>query len=818
MAKAAGIEGFCFYYYWFNGKRLLNMPTDRMLASGKPDFPFCFCWANENWTRTWNGGDNEILIEQEHTAESDERFIYDLLPAFRDNRYIHVTGKPLLVVYRPGLLPNSRRTTDRWREICRKEGIGEIHLAFMLGFERPKPTSMGFDTAIQMPPLRDPSPDIKKGLKIENLKRFLGEVRDYRLLRRSFNPVEISPSTWPAVCPSWDNTARRMERAHSWVHSCPENYLTWLQDVVSFLRKDRPAGERILFINAWNEWGEGCHLEPDEKFGYAWLNATRSALSSRQESQSFKRNPLVAQTLWNKVHSLTGTQATEQINAFLPEHAALLAIFRNQGNTFASSDSGLLGKNKKNVFSIKKRADLERLSQAVWGDLEEMPFCFVLLQYKKWHQTLKCVDSIKKLGAGNHPIRIIIVDNASSEDVAAKTRELFGDDKNISLIFNRENLGFSGGNNIGYRYARESFGDAFIVVMNNDVVINKSEFVVKCCELFGRWSYSVLGPDIATHDGRRENPWNDYVYGPDEWNDFHNLYVHQKEGYLKTGLAEFRRIGERNPQNKTSVNPILQGACYIFSPIFTHCHQRPFDESTFLYGEEFPFAIGCLTNGHLMLYSSELAVAHEEGVSTGLLKEQKKMLHGYEGALKGIELASLRLQRQGDATVGRPIGIDECLVRKLTSDGRRHVLIDLFFCQPGFHGGGEYGKAVFAGLIEAQLRRPDVQIWAALDPDLFIDEWIWDECRRYAINIVRVKTFDDIVKLVNMNCFYSFFAPAIVVYTGYKYMKLVGGDLKFDDITTTRIVGTLLDLRDFEMACQWGAIAEARRKAGCSSE
>jgi glycosyltransferase involved in cell wall biosynthesis/SAM-dependent methyltransferase len=279
MAKAAGIEGFCFYYYWFNGKRLLNMPTDRMLASGKPDLPFCFCWANENWTRTWDGGDNEILMAQKHCAEDDERFIYDLLPAFRDKRYIRVTGKPLLVVYRPSLLPNARRTTDRWREICRKEGIGEIHLAFMLGFEDLEPASIGFDTAIQMPPLRSPLPNLKKEIKTNNSEKFVGEIRDYRGLRKGFDLNQMDASTWPAVCPSWDNTARKMERAHSWIHSCPENYLTWLQEVVTFLRKNRPAGERILFINAWNEWAEGCHLEPDEKYGYAWLNATRCALT-----------------------------------------------------------------------------------------------------------------------------------------------------------------------------------------------------------------------------------------------------------------------------------------------------------------------------------------------------------------------------------------------------------------------------------------------------------------------------------------------------------------------------------------------------------
>jgi hypothetical protein len=579
MAKAAGIEGFCFYYYWFNGKRLLNLPTDRMLASGKPDFPFCFCWANESWTRNWDGGHQNILMEQKHSPEDDESFIYELLPALRNRRYIRVDGKPLLVVYRPGLLPSPAKTAAHWRKVCRKEGVGEIYLAFMAGFDVFDPAEIGFDVAIQMPPLRANVPTINHQIQLKNNEEFIGQVRDYRNLRENLiSSFSEKSSFWPAVCPSWDNTPRRMERGHSWTHATPENYFLWLENVVEKLRKSRPEGQRILFINAWNEWAEGCHLEPDEKFGYAWLNATRSALSKRQECQSFKRNPLVAQTLRNKAHFLARTQATEQHDDFLAEHAALLEIFRNQGNTFPASNVGLLGKDKKNIFPIEKRADLENLSRAVWGDLEVISFCFVLLQYNKCEQTLKCVESIKRLGAENHPIQIIIVDNASSEDVASKTRELFGDDKNISLIFNPKNLGFSGGNNIGYRYARESFGDAFIVVMNNDVVIHDSKFVAKCLQLFSDWSYSVLGPDIVAPDGRRENPWNDYVYGPDEWNEFHNLYLQQKEAYLKTGRAEFRRVGERNPQNKTSVNPILQGACYIFSPIFTCCHKRPFDE------------------------------------------------------------------------------------------------------------------------------------------------------------------------------------------------------------------------------------------------
>jgi lipopolysaccharide biosynthesis protein/glycosyltransferase involved in cell wall biosynthesis/nitrogen regulatory protein PII len=282
MARAAGIEGFCFYYYWFNGRRLLNMPTDRMLATGKPDFPFCFCWANENWTRTWDGGDKEILIGQEHSDESDERFILDLLPAFRDPRYIRVEGKPLLIVYRPGLLPDPAATARHWRETCRREGIGEIFLARMQMFDwELEGRDPGYDTVIQFPPVsRGFSPSLKTSIQLNDPKSFVGEIYDYRASAENYSLENIGKNLWPGVCPSWDNTARRMERGHSWVNSSPEDYHKWLSKVLVRARQALPPQQRFVFINAWNEWAEGCHLEPDEKFGYAWLNATRLAITN----------------------------------------------------------------------------------------------------------------------------------------------------------------------------------------------------------------------------------------------------------------------------------------------------------------------------------------------------------------------------------------------------------------------------------------------------------------------------------------------------------------------------------------------------------
>ncbi len=826
MARSACIEGFCFYYYWFNGKRLLNMPTDRMLASGKPDFPFCFCWANENWTRAWDGGDKEILIGQQHSPESDERFILDLIPAFRDPRYIRVNGRPLLVVYRPGLLPKPAAMVRRWRDICRREGIGEIFLARMQMLEGDlQGREIGFDAVIQFPPVgRGYSPDIKYSAKPSDPESFRGIVFDYRVAAANYAYADIGDSLWPGVCPSWDNTARRMERATSWLHASPETYHRWLATICAQARIALPAEERFVFINAWNEWAEGCHLEPDEKYGYAWLNATKSALAAKPSSgrlwecASLQLNPSVEYMRRNILQSLIGRPELGAQASWLTHYTALLSIFRQQGHTITAPNGTPICQVEGSAFALDARHQLRLVCDAVWGDVHSIPFCFVLLQHNQWAHTHKCVESIRNQASQKHPIHIIIVDNASSEESIAQTRKLFASSCDVSLIFNRKNLGFAGGNNVGYRHARDRFGDAFVVVMNNDVVLQEAGFIEQCSQIFGEWSYSVLGPNIVTPDGRQENPWNDYVYGVGGWKNLRHLFLRQREAYLASGLAEFRRHGEKSPGQKFIINPVLQGACYIFSPVYVHGHESPFDESSFLYGEEFPLAANCLLTGHLSLYSSTLSVIHEEGVTTAQVADRQKVMHGYDGALNGIALATIRLQRQRDACAGLPLDIDEEQISGLTSDGRRHVLVDLLFCQPGFHGGGEYGKAVFRGLIDAAVRLPDVQLWAALNPDLQIDPWVWEECRRFAINIVRVKSFDEVAALVNFGYFYSFFAPAIVVYTGYEYMKLVGGELKFSELSKTKVIGTLLDLRDLEIATAWEAIAETRRKAGCRLE
>jgi len=284
MARAAGIEGFCFYYYWFNGKRLLEMPTDRLLASGRPDFPFCFCWANENWTRTWDGMADGVLIGQEHSEESDHRFIRDLMPAFRDRRYIRVDGRPVLLVYRPGLLPDFAATARRWREDCLREAIGDLYLVGVRSFLDTQKAAGGLDAELQFPPLLTAVPNLVGDAAIQAASDFSGAVFDYReLVEIYLRRLDAGDPAIPGICPSWDNTARRMERGTAWIHSSPALYNFWLKEVSAHVRSTRAPSERLVFINAWNEWAEGCHLEPDEKHGYAWINATREALSSGAE-------------------------------------------------------------------------------------------------------------------------------------------------------------------------------------------------------------------------------------------------------------------------------------------------------------------------------------------------------------------------------------------------------------------------------------------------------------------------------------------------------------------------------------------------------
>ena len=278
LARAYGIHGFCHYFYWFAGKRLLERPVEEMRASGHPDLPYCLCWANENWTRRWDGADREVLIAQNPSRADDERLIHDLLPHFRDSRYIRVGGRPLFIVYRIGVLPDVRASAAIWREACRRDGVGDPYLCAVETNDTSDPAQYGFDAVLEFPPRGVRTPPINAQVDFVN-PDFDGQVIDYRqFVLDALARPESSYRVHRTVMPGWDNTARRQDHALTFVNATPEIYELWLREVVARVVERHGGDERLVFINAWNEWAEAAYLEPDRRFGHQYLEATRRAL------------------------------------------------------------------------------------------------------------------------------------------------------------------------------------------------------------------------------------------------------------------------------------------------------------------------------------------------------------------------------------------------------------------------------------------------------------------------------------------------------------------------------------------------------------
>lgn len=292
MAKEYGIEGFCYYHYWFQGKRLLNRPFDEVLASGSPAFPFCLCWANENWTRRWDGQETEILMAQQYSEEDHRHHARSLIQTFADPRYIRVAGRPVFLIYKAGRIPRLKSATDLWREEIVKAGLPEPYLMRVesAGDECGDPQALGFDASAEFQPAwaRMGWP-LRHGWKarIAAMAGILDRgwvdniVYDYQtVVNRMLARPQPAYRRFPCVVPGWDNSARRRRDAVILMNSTPEKYERWLTEVV---RRFVPFGrdENFVFINAWNEWAEGCHLEPCQKWGRGYLEATQRALGRK---------------------------------------------------------------------------------------------------------------------------------------------------------------------------------------------------------------------------------------------------------------------------------------------------------------------------------------------------------------------------------------------------------------------------------------------------------------------------------------------------------------------------------------------------------
>lgn len=284
LARRYGVHGFCYYYYWFKGRRLLESPIENMLSHRSVDMPFCLCWANENWTRRWDGREREVLMAQDHSDEDDLEIIKDLARFFRDERYIRVSGRPMMLVYRPARLPSFSATAVRWREECMRIGLGPIHIVSVESMDDigsgKTPRDYGCDAAIEFPP-HGFGYEAQDNFNIIN-DDFHGRINDYAITAERMS-LRNAPSypRYPGVMPMWDNTARRQNDGDCFINAQPGLFQAWLESAIDKSRRQFRGPDRYVFINAWNEWAEGAYLEPDRRFGHSFLEAVRNALDSQ---------------------------------------------------------------------------------------------------------------------------------------------------------------------------------------------------------------------------------------------------------------------------------------------------------------------------------------------------------------------------------------------------------------------------------------------------------------------------------------------------------------------------------------------------------
>lgn len=286
LAKQYGIYGFCFHHYWFAGKRLLEKPVNMLIENKDLDIPFCLCWANENWTRRWDGLDNEVLIAQKHSPEDDINFIEDISKYFNDTRYIKIDEKPVLIIYRIELFPNPEDTIVRWRKWMEDHGYKGIYLIGAQGFACKNPTKYGLDAAVEFPPNGMYKYNyISSQVSFKN-PNFKGNIVDYSYYVNNklyLKEDKEKYNLFKTIIPSWDNTPRRGNKSTIFYNSSPELYKQWLKDIIIYTKTKKNKDEQFVFINAWNEWGEGNYLEPDKKYGYEYLQAVRNALDKKYE-------------------------------------------------------------------------------------------------------------------------------------------------------------------------------------------------------------------------------------------------------------------------------------------------------------------------------------------------------------------------------------------------------------------------------------------------------------------------------------------------------------------------------------------------------
>jgi len=322
LARGAGIEGFCYWHYWFGGRRILERPFNEVISSGEPDFPLCLGWANESWQGIWHGCERRLLIEQTFPGKADhEAHFYALLDAFHDRRYLRVRGKPIFVIFRPNNLPNPEGFLELWQNLARENGLAGIHfVAHLFDNEENYPfRSIGYEGAVMTSALKvvnhriwhvaakhaagfrnskGPMQKLERALQgsksmirvisrrvAQRIMNWPGSVHDYADARMFFDPERaVANEMYPSVVPRWDNSPRAGKKGVVLHASTPELFEQHFREVLSSVAH-RSTEDNIVFVKSWNEWAEGNYLEPDQKFGHGYLHAMKSALEATPSIQ-----------------------------------------------------------------------------------------------------------------------------------------------------------------------------------------------------------------------------------------------------------------------------------------------------------------------------------------------------------------------------------------------------------------------------------------------------------------------------------------------------------------------------------------------------
>jgi len=317
LAKDAGIEGFCYWHYWFgNGKQLLERPFNEVLLSGQPDFPFCLAWANHSWTsKTWHNvkgvrGCESMIAEQLYPGEEDYiAHFYSILPALRDKRYITVDGKPIFVIFDPSKIPNIEHFVELWRKLAYQNGIPGIFFVGHLldtthiisnettrrfAFQRTQNVSLAYKTLLNCGfDAIQPKGQIQGELKaygetyVNLRKKFQRRYTwlptwkmDYsRVMKHFYVDEDRWENVFPTILAGWDRSPRAGKAEAIYINYTPSTFERHIRDGVDIV-KDKSDEHKILFLKSWNEWGEGNYVEPDNKYGSGYLEALKKVLSN----------------------------------------------------------------------------------------------------------------------------------------------------------------------------------------------------------------------------------------------------------------------------------------------------------------------------------------------------------------------------------------------------------------------------------------------------------------------------------------------------------------------------------------------------------